>query len=98
MRSCGRSSSSSRLAGREAEPEADNVFEELAEAIASSGPTPSKRRRCRICGGCLICRGRAVEQCRTCPVLQECHRYASAAREWRFGGFWGGVPSTRQLS
>jgi hypothetical protein len=42
MRSCGRSSSSSRLAGREAEPEADNVFEELAEAIASSGPTPSK--------------------------------------------------------
>jgi hypothetical protein len=40
MRSCGCSSSSSRLAGREAEPQADKALEELAEAIASSGPTP----------------------------------------------------------
>jgi hypothetical protein len=97
MRSCGWSSSSSRLAGREAEPEADKAFEELAEAIASGGPTPSKRR-CRICGGCLICAAMRSSSAGPALVLQECHRYASAAREWRFGGFWGGVPPTPQLS
>jgi len=94
MRTCGCSSSSSRLAGREAEPEADKVLEELAEAIAWSGPTPSKRRRCRICGGCLICRGRAVEQCRTCPVC----RSATAMHQRRGNGgsaAFGAVCRTR---
>jgi hypothetical protein len=76
-RSCGCSSSSSRLAGREAEPEADKAFEELAEAIASSGPTPSKCGRCRICCRCLICRGHAVDLCgpaRCCSSATAMHQ------------------------